>query len=113
MEQTTHHIDDLFSTAGDYIETRTELWKLKVADKTAEIVSSTASGIIIVVAVLFFFAFLNIGIALWIGASMGSVYSGFFIVAGFYALVAIIIYAFRDSWLKTPVSDAIVRKLFK
>jgi hypothetical protein len=113
MEKTTHHIDELFSEARHYVDTRTELLKLKVADKTSDIVSSTISGIIITLAILFFFSFLNIGVALWIGASIGSIYSGFFIVAGFYALVALIIYIFRDSWLKSPVSNAIVRKFFK
>lgn len=113
MEKTTHHIDELFSEAGDYLETKTELWKLKVADKTSEIVSSATSGMVITLAFLFFFALLNIGIALWIGDSMGKSYSGFFIVAGFYALVALIIYAFRGTWVKTPISNAIIRKIFK
>lgn len=113
MEKTTHHIDELFSEAGDYIETKTELWKLKAVDKTSDIISSATSGIVIAVAVLFFFALLNIGIALWIGEAMGSSYSGFFIVAGFYALIALLIYLCRDTWLKTPISNTIIRKIFK
>lgn len=113
MEKTTYHIEELFSEAGDYIETKTELWKLKVADKTSEIISSATSGILITVAFLFFFSFLNIGIALWIGDAIGNNYSGFFIVAGFYALVALIVYLCRDRWLKTPISNAIIRKIFK
>ena len=113
MEKTTHHIDELFSEAKDYVETKTELFKLKVADKTSDIVSSATSGIVIVLAVLFFFALLNIGIALWIGEAIGNSYSGFFIVAGFYALVALIVYLFRDKWVKGPISNAIVKKLFK
>lgn len=113
MEQTTHHIDELFSEARDYIETKTELFKLKAADKTSDIVSSATSGIVITLAALFFFGLLNIGIALWIGAAIGNNYSGFFILAAFYALVALIVYLGRDRWLKTPVSNAIVRKLFK
>ncbi|HJU45173.1 MAG TPA: hypothetical protein VJ647_00235, partial [Chitinophagaceae bacterium] len=104
---------ELFSEAGDYIETKTELWKLKVADKASEIVSSVTSGIVITIACLFFFALLNIGIALWIGDAMGNNYSGFFVLAGFYALVALLVYLCRDRWLKAPVSNAIIRNLFK
>lgn len=113
MEKTTNHIDELFSEAGDYIETRTELWKLKIVDATSDIISSATSGIIITVAVLFFFALLNIGLALWIGNAIGNLYSGFFILAGFYALVALIVYLCRDKWLKIPLSNAIIRKIFK
>lgn len=113
MEKTTHHIDELFSEARDYVDTKVELTKLKIADKTSDIVSSATSGIVITLAILFFFALLNIGIALWIGAAIGNSYSGFFILAGFYALVALIIYLGRDKWLKDPVSNAVIRKLFK
>jgi hypothetical protein len=113
MEKTTHHIDELFSEARDYIDTKTELIRLKMADKTSDVVSSATAGIAITIAILFFFTLLNIGIALWIGEAIGNSYSGFFIVAGFYALVALVVYLCRDQWLKEPISNAIIRKLFK
>jgi len=74
MEKTTHHIDELFSEAKDYIETKTELLKLKMADKTSDVISSATSGIVIIIAILFFFTLLNIGIALWIGEAMENLF---------------------------------------
>lgn len=113
MEKTTHHIDELFSGAGDYLETKTELWKLKIVDKASDAISSATSAITIAFISIFFFIIINIGIALLIGDWTGKSYYGFFIVAGFYALVGVIIYLSRETWLKVPVSNMIIRKFFK
>jgi len=54
---------------------------------------------------------LNIGLAIWIGELLGQMYLGFFVVGGFYALIAIILHLFRNSWLKKPVSSMIIKKM--
>lgn len=113
MEKTTQHIDELIAEARSYIDTKTELWKLKATDKVSDFVSSLTSRIIITIALLFFFSLLNIGIALLIGEAIGTTYLGFLILAGFYALVALVIYLLREKWLKAPVRNAIIQKLFK
>lgn len=106
-------ISDIAKEAGVYFEAKTELWKLKAADKTTEALSSIASQLILViVAVMILFAF-NIGVALWLGEWLGKPYIGFFIVAGFYLLVGLLIYANRSSWLKSPMYNAIINKLLK
>lgn len=107
------NITALVSDTGKYIEAKTELWKLKAADKTTEVVSSLASQLII--AAIFFLVIisLNTGVALLLGSWLGKVYYGFFIVAGFYALVGIIIYANRTSFMKTPFYNLIINKMLK
>jgi hypothetical protein len=42
---------------------------------------------------------------------LGRLYYGFFIVSGFYILVALLLYAFRSTWLKKPIQDKLVRKM--
>lgn len=113
MEKTTHHIDSLISEAGDYIEAKTELWKLRAVDKTSEVISSVSAKIVIYVMGFFFFTLLNLGIALWLGEMMGRSYYGFFTLAGFYAIVLLIIYQFRHTWLKEPVNNMLIRKILK
>jgi hypothetical protein len=59
-----------------------------------------------------FFAFtINIAVALWIGDLLGAAYYGFFIVAGFYALVAIILLIMHPS-IKKSVNNNIIKQLF-
>ena len=56
---------------------------------------------------------LNIGIALLIGDLLGRIWLGFLILSGFYGVVGILIYIFRNSWIKKPVSNAVIKQLLK
>jgi len=46
-----------------------------------------------------------------LGALMGQAYIGFFIVAGFYVLVAIILFIFRNKWIKKPLNDSMINQM--
>lgn len=113
MENQASSFEILFEKASDYIETRVELLKLQAVDKSTDVASSVTSKIIIAILILFFLVMANIGVALLIGDALGKVYWGFFIVAGFYLLVGLIFYAFRNQLLKTPMSNYIVKNILK
>jgi Putative Actinobacterial Holin-X, holin superfamily III len=104
-------IEQLFSTLKNYIETKIQLIKLKVIDKASGIIASIVSKIFILLAILFALFFLNIGLALWIGSALGKMYYGFFVVAGFYVLIALLFYAFRKKLLKEPINDLLIKEL--
>lgn len=111
--QATENIESLFERAGDYVETRLDLLKLKTADKSADIISSIASRLVILSIVIIFIIILNIGIALLLGELLGKLYYGFFILAGFYLITGLIFYMNRRTWFKVPVTNLILRKIFK
>ena len=108
MEQQTTHIEVLFEKAGQYAKTSVELYKLKTIDRSAEVIASLTARMFIVLLFTLFFLILNVGISLWIGELLGKTYYGFFIVSGFYALGALVLYAFREKWIKTPVKNSII-----
>ena len=60
-----------------------------------------------------FFVNLNIGIALFIGDLLGKVWLGFILVSGIYACIGLIVYLFREKWIKRPLSNSIVAQLLK
>jgi len=107
------HIENLITKAGDIAETKTELFKLRASGKIAETISSLISKIAIVMLVVAAITILSIGIAFWIGSEMGNMSYGFFIVAGFYALVGLLVHIFRKTWIKAPLSNLIIDKLVK
>jgi hypothetical protein len=113
MQSTINHIEDFVSKAGDLAETKVELWKLKAAGKISETVSSLISVVAIVVLTGVAITILSFGVAFWIGAEMGHLSYGFFIVSGFYALVGLSVYLFRRRWIKTPLSNLIIDKIIK
>ena len=113
METTSLNIDGLFEKAGDYLEDRVELLKLQAVNSSSELVSSISSKLIMAGFLIFFIVLLNVGLSLLIGDALGKLYYGFFIMAGFYLLIAIILIAFGDKWLKEPIGNFIVRQLIK
>lgn len=111
MEEKKNEIDLLMSDAGDFLETKAALWKLKTIDTLVESVSTLASGVGIISMVVLFVLIISIGLALLIGDWLGKVYYGFFIIGGVYGLVCLVCYIFRDRWMKAPVSNILIRKL--
>ena len=113
MQNQTNAIEDLFSKTTDYLEARVELLELKAIGKTSVITSSFVSGLVIGIVVSLVLIFLHLGIAIWLGVLLGKLYYGFFIVAGFYTLVAILVYLLRKQLLQTPVKNAVIKNLIK
>ena len=106
-------IDNLLSDAGDYIETRTTLWKLKAVESLSDVSGELVSGMGMIVISSFVIIIFSIGIALLIGDWIGKSYYGFFIVGGLYTIVGLILYARRSQWLKEPFSNMLIRKILK
>ena len=113
MKTASEHIENLISATGEYVETKTQLIKYQAIDKISDAVSSVVSSLAVIIAGVFFFLIVNIGLSILIGQSLGQVYYGFFIVAGFYALIGILLYAFRKKWLKKPVANLLIQKFLK
>jgi hypothetical protein len=106
-------IETLFERAENYSKTSLELLKLSAVEKSADVASSFTVRLVIIMVVALFTLVTNIGVALWIGEGMGKSYYGFFAVAIFYAIVAVLLYVFRHEWIKTPVSNSIISQLMK
>jgi hypothetical protein len=111
MENQPHTIESLFENAGSYLETRIDLLKLRALSKSSDAASSIVSRLTILVLAIFAMFILNVGLALWIGEMLGKNYLGFFVIGGFYILLAVLIHFFKDSWIKEPVSKMIIKKM--
>ncbi len=111
----TDHVTlkSLLGKTRDYLETRIDLFRLKTIDKSSDVLSAMAVIVAIVLAILFFLAMVSIGAAIYLGYILGGMHYGFFIVGGFYAIVVLILYAYRRQWIKTPVYNGIVKKFLK
>ncbi|MBS1602419.1 MAG: phage holin family protein [Bacteroidetes bacterium] len=113
MEEQATDIDNLLSDAGDYIETRTALWKLKAIESLSDVSGELVSGLGMIVISSFVVIIFSIGLALLVGDWVGKSYYGFFIVGGVYAVIALVLYVRRGHWLKEPFSNMLIRKILK
>ena len=111
MEEKIKHFDSLVSKAETYGKTSFELIKLQTVDKVADGTSSLVAWSAVIIALILFFISLNFGLALWIGALLGNSYMGFFVVAGFYGLVGLILLIFRNKWIKKPLNDSMINQM--
>ncbi len=111
MENQSSSIESLIDRVKSYVETRVDLLKLKAIDKSSSFLSMLVLLIILSSVGLIFIILVNIGLALYIGSLTGSAYCGFFIVSGFYLITGLVIFIFRDKWLKTPVSNMVIKNL--
>lgn len=113
MTDSTTPIATLLDRAENYGKTTLNLFKLNAIDKSADVVSSLVSQLAVLMAVVFSVLIASIGLSLWIGKLLGDSFFGFFIIGGFYAVVAIILNVFRHQWIKYPVSNSIIKQMLK
>jgi hypothetical protein len=108
MNNNATSIEALFEKAENYSKTTIELCKLNAINKFAEIISSLVAQLVFCFFVALFILILNIGMSLYIGEFLGNDYYGFFVMAGFDALIAFFVYLFKRLWIKNSVYNFIV-----
>ena len=101
-------LETIAEHAKDYAELRFELIKLEAAVKISNVVSSIASAVVIGLIALFTLFFVSVGVAWWIGQMNNNPSMGFFIVAGAYAVIGLILFALRNSILKMPLVNSLL-----
>jgi hypothetical protein len=111
MEDNPGLIEELLDKVVDYGKTELELARLKAIDKGSELVSASVPSLIVMVTASVFMLFLNLGVAVWAGGLLGNLFLGFFAVAAFYGLIALILHLFMRKWLKRKVGDYIIKRV--
>lgn len=113
MNDTFDKLEGLTDHVKEYINTRVELTKLHLAEKTSMVLSNMIAVTIVVLLFLFVIVFGSIAGAWAISEWIGKSYSGFLIVAGFYLLLGIIVWVARDKLIRFPIMNAIIKQLQK
>ncbi len=108
MENQTPQVESLFEKTESYTRATIELYKLKAILTFSDVVSTLSAHLIVFVFFSIFFLILNIGIGLWLGEELGKLYFGFFVVAGFYAFIGMVLLLFKNKWIKNPMKNAII-----
>ena len=111
MENQTTSVESLLEKIRNYVETRLDLLKLKAIDKSAGVLSAVVSMLLVILILFICIILINIGLALLIGECLGKAYYGFLIMAGVNALAGLVLYLARNKWVKTPISNSLIKNL--
>jgi len=113
LKDAKEKVETTYQHLIDYAEARWNLIALDISDKTANMVTSIAVGIILAVLGLFFLTFISIALALWLSYLIGSGALGFLLVAVLYGIFGAIVYANRNKWLFLPLMNNFLKKLYR
>lgn len=104
---------NILSKIESYIKTSLDIVKLQTIDRTADILSSFVSGIVLLMIVGTFLLSLNIGLSLWIGKLLGESFLGFLLVSFLYLIIGIVVWFLRERTIEEPVSKHLLKRLLK
>jgi len=100
----------LKENAGDYIETRVELIKLKAISKSGIAISGMITVVITIILAFFVLVFLSFSAAFAIAEITGRNSLGFLAIAGFYGLVGASVIILKEKIITMPVINVLLKK---
>lgn len=98
-------LDSLIENLTGYVETRIELTKMEIKEDLAKGLSKVALFLLLGAVLSLFVVLISIAVAHLIAKSLGP-FGGFAVVAGFYLLLGLLIFAFRR-----PIIEAFQEQL--
>lgn len=111
-ENLSEEINEVKDEFEEYVNARLDLVKLH----TAENLSRFFSGLIVNMGLfyLFFFVlfFVSMAVAFWLNNLFEGKGTGFFIVAGFYLILAILFYLVRKQLIQRPIIQSFIQLFF-
>jgi ABC-type dipeptide/oligopeptide/nickel transport system permease component len=110
MDAKASLLDPLLERAEQYGKTSFELLKLKSLDKTADVASTLIARILSTLTISLFALTLTIAIALYLGELLGKNYYGFFVVASFYGIVAIVLLLIHPQ-IKGRINNSLIKQM--
>jgi hypothetical protein len=109
MESPENALASLLEKAEEYGRTSFELYNLKLMETLSVVVTVLAVRFSVALVLVLFFALLSTGIALLLGGLLGKTFYGFFVLAGFYLLIGILLHFFMSGWIRTSITKSILR----
>ncbi|HEX5625194.1 MAG TPA: hypothetical protein VFX48_04180 [Saprospiraceae bacterium] len=111
MEEKTTFFDPLLERAEAYGKVNFELYKLKLVEKSAGVVSTLVSRALAFSLFGLFILFMSAGVAWWLGDVLGKTYYGILCVAGLYLLTGLVVYYVLHRRIRTRVANALISEM--
>ena len=106
-------MEQLLEKIKEYVDTRMKLTKLILVEKGSSILADLVTTVIVVSFLVLAVLFLSIAMGFYLSTLIGNSYAGFFIVALFYFLIALVVYVTKDKYIEKSIVNGVIKKVFK
>jgi hypothetical protein len=113
MNDVKETVDNVLDTTADLVEAHKELALVKFIQHSTTSASAVIIGVIALVTLILILFFSGIGLAWWIGESMGNLKAGFIIISGGYLLIFIAIIISSKKFLLPMIRNKIIEKIYE
>ena len=97
----------------DYVQTYVQLAKVKATKGASTAVSGIVIGIVAFFFAFFFLFFLAFGLGWWFGNLVENRAAGFFMVAGLFLLLVLVLFAIRKKVIVPMIRNMIISKVYE
>jgi hypothetical protein len=111
-EQQPGFFENVQNLTEEYIQDRLLLLKLRAADKSARLAGLLVSFLIIALLAFFVLFFISILMGYFFAWLTQSLFWGFGIVAGFYALLLVVVFALRKKYIERLIANIVIKVFF-
>ena len=112
-DRNIERIADFVEEAKDWFSIRTEYTKLEIIDRVVRLCTALVLTIIFAIFITVILIYLSFAAAYALESITGSIVYGFIIVSIFYALLLMLTYYKRQSWIEKPLVRFLVHLLLK
>jgi hypothetical protein len=104
--------DNLADNVMDFVETYYKLTLVNITDKVSGVASSVVTFIAVFIIGIFVLLFIGLALGTWLGQLLNNTIAGYFLVAGLFLLIMLMIWAFRKK-LMSGFRNFIIRKVYE
>jgi len=112
-EEIKEEAEDIVNHIGDFLETYYQLLTIRLAKKVVDITSSLINSIILALLGFLFLSFVSLGLAWWLGNVVDNRAGGFFITAGIYLVIMVLLIVMRKKLIFPFLRNFLTRKIYE
>ena len=111
--ESEHKGEDLVQMIKDYLNTRYDLTRLKLIHSASDVMAGLIGFFLLLAAGMFFLFFISFAVANYLCVITETKNAGYFIVAGFYLVVTIVLMIIREKGIHIPLENRFIRQFLK
>jgi ABC-type multidrug transport system permease subunit len=112
MAQEFNNADNFVDQVKEYLNTRLTQLKLSFAGNVSKVMAILIAAVVSALVFFLFFVLLSVAGAIAIGQWLGNYWLGFIIIAAVILFVGFILWIAKDSWLRKPIMNALIKAMF-